>query len=152
MINGYCNLPSKKKKITIKLKNCNRLFCGIMTSYKFVLIGGHMGWFLSFQIAGLVLLLVIVGIVCYIKKENFFAFMWDNFKWIMLAELIVIIAITIGCAKMLYNTTHCYFRGKSMKAETKYSWYLQECQVKTRRGSYVPIRTSRGLPVGVDES
>lgn len=35
-----------------------------------------------------------------------------------------------------------------MKAETKYSWYLGECQIKTKSGSYVPIKTSRGTPDG----
>lgn len=60
----------------------------------------------------------------------------------------ITILIIIICWKPLYHTTECFFRGKSMRADTKYSWYLSECQIKTRSGSYIPLMRSRGMPEG----
>lgn len=107
-----------------------------------------MGWFVFFQFLGLVALLALIFGYCRFKQYKFFSFIWQHFKWVALCECIVIGIVTVLCWNPLYHTTQCYFRGKSMKAETKYSWYLGECQVKTKSGSYVPIKRTRGLPDG----
>ncbi len=73
-----------------------------------------------------------------------------NIKRLLIAWVAIFIIITIACAKPLYNTARCKVRGMSMKAETKYSWILSECQVKTKDGPYVPIERSRALPGGKD--
>lgn len=104
--------------------------------------------FWTFEGFGFLVVLVGIVIFCRVRKQGFWAFIWKHLKWIVLAVIIVWILIAIICRHHLYEATHCYFRGKSMKAQTKYSIFLSECQIETPRGSFVPIEKSRALPDG----
>lgn len=107
-------------------------------------------WFGLFELLGLVVTLFVLLAFCKITKRGYWSFIWRYFKWVCLGILVVWVIIAIICWRPLYNTTQCYFRGVSMKADTKYSWYLGECQIKTKSGSYVPIIRARALPDGPD--
>lgn len=97
---------------------------------------------------GFIAVLGLIGVYCYFRKQGFFSFIWQYFKWVVLAVVIVWLIITIMCWHHLYSATQCYFRGVSMKSDTKYSIYLGECQIKTSKGAYVPIDRTRALPDG----
>lgn len=107
-----------------------------------------MFWFILFQLLGLIALVTALIFYCRFKKLKFFPFIYQHVKHILIALVAIIVLITLICWKPLYHTTECFFRGTSMRAETKYSWYLGECQIKTRTGSYLPLNRSRGMPEG----
>lgn len=110
-----------------------------------------MYWFLLFQITGLVVLILLIALYARIKKEELFPLIGRNFKRVLIMWAVVILGITAACWKPLYHTTDCQIRSMSMKADTKYSWWLGECQIRTKDGVYVPISRSRALPGGKDE-
>lgn len=107
-------------------------------------------WYFSFQLIGLILLLT--GVYSYARyKQTPFILMLDrNIKRLLIAWVAIFIIITIACAKPLYYTARCKVHGLSMNAETKYSWVIDKCMVKTKDGPYVPIDRSRALPGGKD--
>lgn len=107
-------------------------------------------WFGLFELLGLIGALILIYAYCRIRNLGFWSFIWKNLRWVMLGIVVVWVIIALVCAKPLYSTAQCYFRGVSMHADTKYSWYLGECQIKTKSGSYVPLGRSRGLPEGPD--
>ncbi|MWN05846.1 hypothetical protein [Gilliamella sp. Pas-s95] len=96
-------------------------------------------------LAFVAIILLIFG-YCRFRGVGFWSLIWKYLKWFSLAVLIVWLAIAILCRVDLYNAAHCYFRGESMHANTKYSIFLGECQVETPSGSYVPIERARALP------
>lgn len=96
-------------------------------------------------LAFVAVILLIFG-YCHLRKIGFWSFIWKYLKWVSLAVLIAWLAVAILCRVDLYNAAHCYFRGESMHANTKYSIFLGECQVETPSGSYVPIERARALP------
>lgn len=104
--------------------------------------------FWLFEFLGLVAVLLLVFAYCRFKKIGLWSFIWQHLKWVSLAVLIVWLLIAIFSWNHLYSATQCYFRGVSMKANTKYSIYLGECQIETPRGSYIPIDRTRALPDG----
>lgn len=110
-----------------------------------------MYWFLLFQIIGLAALITIIATFAHFKKTEFFPLVGRNFKRILIMWVVVIIGISIACWKPLYHTIDCQIRSMSMKADTKYSWWLGECQIKTKEGVYVPISRSRALPGSKDD-
>lgn len=95
----------------------------------------------------IVLLLLIFG-YCYYSERRYFQFIWKHLKWVGLAILIVLLLIAFMFRGHLYDAMQCSFRGNSMKANTKYSIYLGECQIETPRGSFVPIDRARSIPDG----
>lgn len=104
--------------------------------------------FWVFEFLAFVAVLVLIFVYCRFRKQGFWSFIWQHLKWVTLALCVVWLLIAILSWGHIYNATQCYFRGVSMKAETKYSIYLGECQIKTARGSYVPIDRTRALPDG----
>ncbi|WP_392566797.1 hypothetical protein RHO15_04230 [Utexia brackfieldae] len=107
-------------------------------------------WFALFQLLGFIALIVLIVLYCRIRKVGFWSLIWQHLKWFFAAAVVIFIIISIICWRPLYSTTQCYFRGVSMHADTKYSWYLGECQFKTSSGSYVPLTRGRGIPEGHD--
>ncbi len=105
-------------------------------------------WYFSFQILGALFVLGLFTAYALYKVRPLFSFLWKNKRWVLFALLTSFTLITLLTLKPLYRTAQCHFTGVSMKSETKYSWYLKVCQVKTKSGSYVPLRSSRGLPDG----
>ncbi|OCG30555.1 hypothetical protein A9G34_09920 [Gilliamella sp. Choc4-2] len=106
--------------------------------------------FWLYEFLGFIGVILLIAVYCHFCKQSFWAFVWQYLKWVGLAILVVWLIIAILCRQDLYSATHCYFRGVSMHANTKYSIYLGECQVETRNGSYVPIDRSRALPGSSD--
>lgn len=109
-----------------------------------------MYWFLLFQVTGLVVLITLVVLYAKFKKEEFWPLFADKFKTLLIAWGVIVVGISIACYRPLYYTLDCQIRSMSMKADTKYSWWLGECQIKTKEGVYVPISRSRALPGGKD--
>jgi len=97
---------------------------------------------------GFLAVIILIAAYCHWRKIGFWSFIWRQLKWVSLAIVAVWLVITILCWTHLYHATQCYFRGVSMKANTKYSIYLGECQIETPRGSYIPIDRTRSLPDG----
>lgn len=104
--------------------------------------------FWLFEALGFIAVLVLIFIYCRFRKQGFWSFVWQKLKWVSLAIVAVWLIIAILCWNHLYSATQCYFRGLSMKANTKYSIYLGECQIETPRGSFIPIDRTRSLPDG----
>ncbi|OCG13543.1 hypothetical protein A9G24_01880 [Gilliamella sp. App6-5] len=102
--------------------------------------------FWLYECLGLIAVIVLICGYCRFRGIGFWSFIWKYLKWVTLAVLIVWLAIALLCRGDLYNAAHCYFRGESMHANTKYSIFLGECQVETPSGSYVPIERARALP------
>ncbi|WP_294611016.1 hypothetical protein [uncultured Gilliamella sp.] len=102
--------------------------------------------FWLFEFLGFIAVLLLIVTYCHFSKRGFWSFIWKYLKWVALVIVIVWLLIAILCRHHLFSATHCYFRGVSMHANTKYSIYLSECQVETRSGSYVPIDRARALP------
>ena len=101
--------------------------------------------FWLYEILGLIGVIVVVILFCRWRKISLWAFIKRNYKWIALAIASVWLLIVILCWHHLFDATYCYFRGKSMKANTKYSIFLGECQIETPNGSYIPIEKSRAF-------
>lgn len=110
-----------------------------------------MYWFLLFQLIGLAVLITIISVFARFKKIELFPLIGRNFKRVLLMWAVIIVGISIACWKPLYHTIDCKIRSMSMKADTKYSWWLSECQIRTKDGVYVPISRSRALPGGKDD-
>ncbi|OTP80907.1 hypothetical protein [Gilliamella apicola] len=106
--------------------------------------------FWLYEFLGFVAVISLIVAYCRIRKQRFWSFTWKYLKWILLSIVGVLLVIAILCRHDLYNATHCYFRGVSMHAQTKYSIYLGECQIETPSGSYVPIDRTRALPGSSD--
>ncbi|OCG00697.1 hypothetical protein [Gilliamella sp. wkB308] len=102
--------------------------------------------FWLFEALGFVAVIILIFVYCRFRKQGFWSFLWRRLKWVAIAILVVWLAIAILCRNHLFSAVHCYFRGESMHANTKYSIYLSECQVETPSGSYVPIERSRAIP------
>lgn len=106
--------------------------------------------FWLYEILAFIGVFVVIYLYCHWFKKGFWLFLKQNFKWVALAIVLVWLLIVIICRHHLYDATYCYFRGQSMKANTKYSIFLGECQIETPTGAYVPIHRSRALPDGAD--
>ncbi|RKS85209.1 hypothetical protein DES39_1719 [Orbus hercynius] len=104
--------------------------------------------FWLYEFLGLVAVIVLIFAYCRFRKQGFWSFVWHQLKWVSLAVVAIWLIIAILCWNHLYSATQCYFRGVSMKANTKYSIYLGECQIETPRGAYIPINKTRSLPDG----
>ncbi|MDF7668028.1 hypothetical protein PT273_09260 [Orbaceae bacterium ESL0727] len=102
--------------------------------------------FWIYECLGLAAVLGLIFAYCRFRKQGFWAFLWKYLKWVACTVLAVWLLIAILCWHHLYNSAHCYFRGVSMHANTKYSFYLNECQIETPSGAYIPIERSRALP------
>jgi hypothetical protein len=102
--------------------------------------------FWLYEFLGFIATLLLILGYCRFRGIGFWSLIWKQLKWVSLAILIVWLIIAVLCRTDLYNATHCYFRGESMHANTKYSIFLGECQVETPSGSYVPIERSRAIP------
>lgn len=108
--------------------------------------------FWVYEFLGFAAVLALIFAYCHFRKQSFWAFIWKYLKWVACAILAVWLIITVLCWQHLYNATHCYFRGVSMHANTKYSFYLSECQIETPSGAYIPIERSRALPGSPDSN
>lgn len=106
--------------------------------------------FWLYEFLGFVAVILLIVAYCRIRNQRFWSFTWKYLKWILLSIVGVWLVIAVLCRNDLYNATHCYFRGVSMHAQTKYSIYLGECQIETPSGSYVPIDRTRALPGSSD--
>lgn len=106
--------------------------------------------FWLFEFLGFLAVLLAIFLYCRLRKQRFWSLIWQNLKWVAISILVVWLAIAILCRNHLFSAAHCYFRGESMHANTKYSIFLSECQVETPSGSYVPIERSRAIPGSSD--
>ncbi|MCX8642310.1 MULTISPECIES: hypothetical protein [unclassified Gilliamella] len=106
--------------------------------------------FWLYEFLGFVAIFLLIFAYCRFRGQGFWSFIWRHLKWVALAIVAVWLVIAVLCRNDLYNATHCYFRGVSMHANTKYSIYLEECQIETPSGSYVPIDRTRALPGSSD--
>lgn len=102
--------------------------------------------FWLFEILALIAVFVLIFLYCHWFKKRFWSFLKQYLKWIALVILAVWLLIAVLCWHHLYDATFCYFRGVSMKANTKYSLFLGECQIETPSGAYVPVQRTRALP------
>ncbi|MCO6545405.1 MAG: hypothetical protein J6583_13100 [Gilliamella sp.] len=102
--------------------------------------------FWLYEFLGFIAVILLVSGYCRFREIGFWSFIWKHLKWVALAVLVVWLVIALLCRVDLYNAAHCYFRGESMRANTKYSIFLSECQIETPSGSYVPIERARALP------
>ncbi|MCX8650093.1 hypothetical protein J3U21_06835 [Gilliamella sp. B2776] len=108
--------------------------------------------FWLYEFLGFFAVISLIFVYCHFRDKKFWSFTWKHLKWVLLSIVGVWLIIAILCRHDLYNATHCYFRGVSMHAQTKYSIYLGECQIETPNGSYVPIDRTRALPFSNDHS
>ncbi|WP_392560516.1 hypothetical protein [Orbus mooreae] len=104
--------------------------------------------FWLYEFLGFAAVVVLIFAYCRFRKQGFWSFVWHQLKWVLLSIVAVWLIIAVLCWNHLWSASQCYFRGVSMKATTKYSIYLSECQIQTPTGSYVPIDRTRALPEG----
>lgn len=104
--------------------------------------------FWLYELLGFVAVIVLIAVYCHWRETGFWRFVWKQLKWVALAIAAVWLIIAILCWTHLYHATQCYFRGVSMKANTKYSMYFGECQIETPKGSFISIDRTRSLPDG----
>ncbi|MDF7670158.1 hypothetical protein PT276_02885 [Orbaceae bacterium ESL0721] len=107
--------------------------------------------FWIYEFLGFAAILALIFAYCHFRKQKFWHFIWHHLKWIVISIIAVWLIIAVLCWNHLYNATHCYFRGVSMHANTKYSIFLNECQIETPSGAYIPIDRSRAIPGSSDD-
>lgn len=108
-------------------------------------------WYMLIQIAAV---LGYVGLVYFWYKfrkdklDDFVDFTSGRWKVLISIYLIVFVAVTLALYTPLKNTTKCAIHGNSMNTETKYSWVMGTCLMKTKNGAWLPINISRDQPEG----
>lgn len=85
-------------------------------------------------------------------EETFMEFLFGRIKKVLITLLVGFCALTIFLYQPLYNTAKCSIHGTSMNANTKYSWVMGECLMETKNKSWIPVKISRGVPDGADDT
>lgn len=82
------------------------------------------------------------------KLDDFMDFAIDRWKILLAGYVAVFLIVTLALFSPLLKTTKCAIHGSSMNTETKYSWVMGDCLMKTKTGAWLPIKISRDQPEG----
>lgn len=110
-----------------------------------------MVWFLLIQIFAVLFYVGAVTLWFKFRKdklEDIMDFVVERWKVLLAGYVVVFLIVTLSLFSPLLKTTKCSIHGSSMNTETKYSWVMGECLMKTRTGAWLPIKISRDQPEG----
>jgi hypothetical protein len=108
-------------------------------------------WYLLIQILAVLFYIGVIFVWYKFRKDkldDFIEFSMDRWKILLIAYFVIFTIVTIFLFVPLKNTTKCAIHGNSMNTETKYSWVMGSCLMKTRTGAWLPINISRDQPEG----
>lgn len=66
--------------------------------------------------------------------------------------LAITLLVTMLLIKPLFNTAKCVYYGYSYGTETQYNWVLGDCLYKGRTGAWLPLKITRDVPTGTDDT
>ncbi len=108
-------------------------------------------WYLLIQILAVLIYIAAVCIWYKLRRdklEDFLDFSIERWKILLGGYIVLFLIVTICLYTPLKYTAKCSIHGNSMNTETKYSWIMGECLMKTRNGAWLPIKISRDQPEG----
>lgn len=110
-------------------------------------------WYFLIQL-GVTLLFLGLILLCFKfrkdKLEDLWEFVYSKGKIIGSIYLLLFLAVTFALFTPLKNTVKCSIHGNSMNTETKYSWVMGDCLMKTKNNAWLPININRDQPEGTD--
>lgn len=108
-------------------------------------------WYLLIQIVAVLVYVAAVAGWFKLRKDkldDFLDFSLSRWKILLGGYGVLFLIVTACLYTPLKYTTKCAIHGNSMNTETKYSWVMGECLMKTRTGAWLPIKISRDQPEG----
>lgn len=110
-------------------------------------------WYLLFQILAVMCYIGLIVVWYKFRKDklsDFVEFCAERWKILLGVYIVIFLTMTILMYTPLKNTMKCSIHGNSMNTETRYSWVMSDCLMKTKNGAWLPVKINRDQPEGHD--
>lgn len=108
-------------------------------------------WYMLIQIVAVLAYVGLVAVWYRFRKDkldDFIDFTLSHWKGLLGGYIVLFFIVTLSLFSPLLKTSKCAIHGTSMNTQTKYSWIMGECLMKSKTGAWLPIKISRDQPEG----